>query len=177
MYRFLTVVFASLLAGCGASTNSPSYYDQQSSTSLWLLQGTTQSATELLHAEAELASRGETRSGPYYLGRRSAAAVGTSRYSRTAVNSDRNCGDFNSSLAAQTFFLAAGGPVSDPHGLDRDGDGFACEWGTRVQQLARSGRAVTRTPRRPRYTPTCYTGPRGGTYTITASGNRNYGGC
>lgn len=24
---------------------------------------------------------------------------------------------------------------------------------------------------------TCYTGPRGGTYTITASGNKNYGGC
>ena len=26
-------------------------------------------------------------------------------------------------------------------------------------------------------TPTCYVGPRGGTYTITASGNKNYGGC
>jgi hypothetical protein len=25
--------------------------------------------------------------------------------------------------------------------------------------------------------PTCYTGPRGGTYTITASGRKNYGGC
>lgn len=25
--------------------------------------------------------------------------------------------------------------------------------------------------------PTCYTGPRGGTYTITASGKKNYGGC
>lgn len=24
---------------------------------------------------------------------------------------------------------------------------------------------------------TCYTGPRGGTYTITASGKKNYGGC
>lgn len=26
-------------------------------------------------------------------------------------------------------------------------------------------------------TQTCYTGPRGGTYTLTASGNKNYGGC
>jgi endonuclease YncB( thermonuclease family) len=26
-------------------------------------------------------------------------------------------------------------------------------------------------------TATCYTGPRGGTYTITANGNKNYGGC
>lgn len=25
--------------------------------------------------------------------------------------------------------------------------------------------------------PTCYTGPRGGTYTLTASGRKNYGGC
>lgn len=25
--------------------------------------------------------------------------------------------------------------------------------------------------------PTCYTGPRGGTYTITASGRKNYKGC
>jgi hypothetical protein len=25
--------------------------------------------------------------------------------------------------------------------------------------------------------PTCYTGPKGGTYTITASGKKNYGGC
>lgn len=25
--------------------------------------------------------------------------------------------------------------------------------------------------------PTCYTGPRGGTYTITPSGRKNYGGC
>ena len=25
--------------------------------------------------------------------------------------------------------------------------------------------------------PHCYTGPRGGTYTLTASGNKNYGGC
>ena len=25
--------------------------------------------------------------------------------------------------------------------------------------------------------PTCYTGPRGGTYTITKSGKKNYGGC
>lgn len=31
----------------------------------------------------------------------------------------------------------------------------------------------TYTPRRT-YTSRCYTGPRGGTYTITASGNKNY---
>lgn len=29
----------------------------------------------------------------------------------------------------------------------------------------------------PTSTKTCYTGPRGGTYTLTANGNKNYGGC
>ncbi len=35
--------------------------------------------------------------------------------------------------------------------------------------------AASRVPRPA--TPTCYTGPRGGTYTITPSGKKNYGGC
>lgn len=37
----------------------------------------------------------------------------------------------------------------------------------RAQQLQRNEPDV----------PTCHTGPRGGTYTITASGNKNYSGC
>lgn len=40
---------------------------------------------------------------------------------------DRDCGDFPSQAAAQRFFLANGGPYSDPHGLDAEGDGIACE--------------------------------------------------
>ena len=40
---------------------------------------------------------------------------------------DRNCGDFASWWDAQNFYLAAGGPYIDPHGLDRNGDGTACE--------------------------------------------------
>ncbi|CAG9171470.1 YHYH domain-containing protein [Cupriavidus respiraculi] len=39
-------------------------------------------------------------------------------------------------------------------------------------------KATTRQAARPAAGgPTCYTGPRGGTYTITASGRKNYGGC
>lgn len=34
-----------------------------------------------------------------------------------------------------------------------------------------------RSPARASGGATCYTGPRGGTYTITASGRKNYGGC
>lgn len=40
---------------------------------------------------------------------------------------DRDCGDFNTQKAAQEFFINQGGPQSDPHGLDADGNGVACE--------------------------------------------------
>ncbi len=44
-----------------------------------------------------------------------------------AVVGDRDCGDFASQRSAQIFFLKHGGPQSDPHRLDADGDGVACE--------------------------------------------------
>ena len=40
---------------------------------------------------------------------------------------DRNCSDFDSWSEAQDFYLAAGGPNEDPHRLDRNSDGVACE--------------------------------------------------
>ncbi|GAB2768286.1 hypothetical protein GCM10027020_21520 [Nocardioides salsibiostraticola] len=40
---------------------------------------------------------------------------------------DRDCGDFDTQAAAQRFYLDQGGPKSDPHRLDADGDGVACE--------------------------------------------------
>jgi micrococcal nuclease len=40
---------------------------------------------------------------------------------------DRDCGDFKTQEQAQRFFEAAGGPERDPHRLDADGDGRACE--------------------------------------------------
>ena len=40
---------------------------------------------------------------------------------------DRNCSDFATWLEAQAFFESEGGPGSDPHRLDRDGDGIACQ--------------------------------------------------
>lgn len=40
---------------------------------------------------------------------------------------DRDCPDFSTQEEAQRFFLAAGGPASDPHRLDGDRDGIACE--------------------------------------------------
>jgi micrococcal nuclease len=40
---------------------------------------------------------------------------------------DRDCPDFSTHAEAQAFFEAAGGPASDPHRLDGDDDGVACE--------------------------------------------------
>ncbi len=44
-----------------------------------------------------------------------------------ASAADRDCADFATQKAAQIFFLNHGGPSSDPHRLDYDGDGVACE--------------------------------------------------
>lgn len=40
---------------------------------------------------------------------------------------DRDCGDFSSQQEAQEFFEEEGGPATDYHNLDRDGDGVVCE--------------------------------------------------
>lgn len=44
---------------------------------------------------------------------------------RPYSSGDRDCSDFSSHAEAQAFFEDAG--PGDPHGLDRDGDGEACE--------------------------------------------------
>jgi len=44
-----------------------------------------------------------------------------------AIAADRDCGDFKSRRQAQRFFKRNGGPQQDPHGLDADNDGKACE--------------------------------------------------
>jgi hypothetical protein len=40
---------------------------------------------------------------------------------------DRDCSDFASWRAAQNFYKRHGGPQRDPHRLDADRDGIACE--------------------------------------------------
>jgi hypothetical protein len=47
-------------------------------------------------------------------------------YSYTSI--DHNCGDFETQEEAQLFYEANGGPDEDPHDLDRDNDGMACDW-------------------------------------------------
>lgn len=118
----------------------------------------------------------------------SVSGVGIKRFTRSENGSnigsasDRDCDSFSSSAAAQQFFINAGGPRNDPNDLDRDGDGYACEWGAALKQRAAAAeaaqqRAAAVRRQAARAASRCYTGPRGGTYTISASGNKNYGGC
>jgi len=46
---------------------------------------------------------------------------------RSFESGDYDCPDFATQAEAQRFFIENGGPNEDPHGLDRDGDGIACE--------------------------------------------------
>jgi hypothetical protein len=134
--------------------------------------------------EAELVSRGVESCDGAALGTRTAVWVGVPRYARSgrdspASGADYDCNDFTSPASAQRYFLEAGGPAVDRHGIDRDGDGLACEWGREIRRVATARRSsppmsqVARSVGSAR----CYVGPRGGTYTITASGRKNYGGC
>lgn len=59
---------------------------------------------------------------------------GTAIYPRTGANAakaQQACRGFATADSAQTAFLAAGGPVIDPKGMDPDGDGFVCGWDPR----------------------------------------------
>ncbi|OYD08561.1 excalibur calcium-binding domain-containing protein [Paludifilum halophilum] len=44
-----------------------------------------------------------------------------------ASPADKNCSDFSAWEDAQRFYEENGGPAKDPHDLDRDNDGLACD--------------------------------------------------
>lgn len=45
----------------------------------------------------------------------------------TATAADKDCSDFRTWRQAQNFYKNHGGPRRDPHRLDADRDGIACE--------------------------------------------------
>jgi hypothetical protein len=47
--------------------------------------------------------------------------------SAPASAGDKDCSDFSTWRQAQNFYKKHGGPRSDPHRLDADRDGIACE--------------------------------------------------
>lgn len=76
-----------------------------------------------LSGPGQAGDRGAAAGGPGGAGRRGAGgALGVA-----AAGRDRDCDDFATQAEAQAFFEAAGGPAADPHRLDGDGDGIACE--------------------------------------------------
>ena len=66
-------------------------------------------------------------SGIYFLRELGSSPERNNEFSvtRSYESGDRDCGDFSTHAEAQTFFESQGS--GDPHGLDRDGDGIACE--------------------------------------------------
>ncbi|MTH64921.1 hypothetical protein [Paracoccus shanxieyensis] len=59
---------------------------------------------------------------------------GTSAYTRTGgsvVSAASQCSRYSSADHAQRAFIAAGGPILDPRGMDPDGDGYVCGWDPR----------------------------------------------
>lgn len=58
-----------------------------------------------------------------------ASAAVKTKAKTAAKNKARNynCKDFKLQSDAQAFFITSGGPKKDPHGLDKDKDGIACE--------------------------------------------------
>ena len=59
---------------------------------------------------------------------------GANVYKRTGgsvLDAGRTCSGYASSEIAQRAFIAGGGPILDPKGMDPDGDGFVCGWDPR----------------------------------------------
>ena len=193
MKKMSLFVTALLIASCaGPKPNQLVQLVEQASTvSLWSTYASSSDAILISMIETELISRGQSKFGTTYVGQRTSAAYGRQLYQRSSVASQSdvsdssadlfNCSDFASSLSAQRFLLESGGPINDPNNLDADGDGLAREWGVEFKTAARIARTPVVTT--PRYTAPsrsysrCYVGPRGGTYTITSGGSRDYNGC
>ena len=145
-----SLLAASLVVlGACAPAPAPVGYQYLSTPTLWGELSRASDTKEIMLIESELAVRGQTRSpdGTEYIGRRTAGTVGRTTYSRMVDNmaagsgaspgNDKDCSDFSSGAAAQRFFIAEGGPTRDPHRLDGDGDGNACDWGSPSAQACR----------------------------------------
>lgn len=56
-----------------------------------------------------------------------AATIALALPAGPAVAADKDCSDFKTWRQAQKFYKKKGGPKRDPHRLDADRDGIACE--------------------------------------------------
>jgi hypothetical protein len=84
------------------------------------------------------------------------------------------------SLLTASAHAHGGGLDADGCHTNRKTGEYHCHRGSSNAKPPSKGReASAESPRRSQVAggPTCYTGPRGGTYTITKSGRKNYSGC
>ncbi|OWJ77138.1 excalibur calcium-binding domain-containing protein [Haematobacter genomosp. 1] len=176
------------VSACGVSPSTQVQVFSTQSTSTLCSSHVSASGANLLAIEVELGARGALQCNTAYgsssfVGARTAATVGKSIYATgngasaaLSPRDDKNCSDFASAGEAQRFFIANGGPHRDPHGLDGDGDGNACEWGKALKSsVAKYKPKPVRYTAPRRSSPTCHTGPRGGRYYYSASGGKVYG--
>jgi Excalibur calcium-binding domain len=56
-----------------------------------------------------------------------AAVIALAFAAQPVAAADKDCSDFSSWRQAQRFYKNHGGPRYDPHRLDADHDGIACE--------------------------------------------------
>lgn len=88
---------------------------------------------------------------------------------------------YRSSLVASTVLIACAAGAH-PGGVNADGCHIDKKTGEQHCHKGKTASAdATKRPEQPQPSnpggSKCYTGPRGGTYTITPSGKKNYGGC
>ena len=153
MYRAMALAISAalLVSGCGVSQDSQGETLSRRSTPELCAAHMSANGIDLLAVEAELGARGALQcatayGSTSYVGAKTAATVGRALYARSEAVSpsassprdDKDCSDFATAGEAQRFFIANGGPHRDPHGLDGDGDGNACEWGKALQSSAQS---------------------------------------
>jgi hypothetical protein len=84
-------------------------------------------------------------------------------------------------LACEIAAAHSGGTDAQGCHINRKTGDYHCHGGKKVAAAAAPS-TVPATPAQPvapskSSGPTCYVGPRGGTYTITKSGRKNYAGC
>ena len=91
----------------------------------WIIPLLGYSSSALAHSGRVDGNGCHAGSQPYHCHRGSSGGRAERRILGRSVGGDLDCKDFNNWQEAQLFYQRSG--PGDPHGLDRDNDGIACE--------------------------------------------------
>lgn len=92
-------------------------------------------------AQEDTGDRPDPQHTPQVIRHRSSS--GTGNEGMTTPAAEPNCLDFASQSEAQAFYESNGGPGQDPHELDSDDDGLACEGMGPLIVVAQAGESIT----------------------------------